>query len=247
VIKVYDTFEKKSITISCLTQFLKDYGYYNKKNRQTLIHFADRTRYCLHRFIKQEYINRVFSVYCLDDGEKYDCVSSNGFLIQIKQECSKSNIHEINRMRCGKRMTISFSRKTYCLLKNKNSINNLMIHRYKDSYLYEAKSKEIKLQRKISNLLRDRIRSALKRKTAEKSQKTIDLIGCSISFLMSYLENKFQKGMAWENQGQWHIDHIIPCASFDLTLSEEQKKCFHYTNLQPLWAKENMSKGSKKS
>jgi hypothetical protein len=51
--------------------------------------------------------------------------------------------------------------------------------------------------------------------------------------------------MNWENQGEWHIDHILPCASFDLTKEEEQRKCFHYTNLQPLWAKDNMIKGSK--
>ena len=51
--------------------------------------------------------------------------------------------------------------------------------------------------------------------------------------------------MSWDNQGEWHIDHIIPCASFDLTNEEEQEKCFHYTNLQPLWAIDNMVKGCK--
>jgi hypothetical protein len=51
--------------------------------------------------------------------------------------------------------------------------------------------------------------------------------------------------MTFDNFGKWHIDHIIPCASFDLTKPEQQRQCFHYTNLQPLWAFENLSKGSK--
>ena len=55
--------------------------------------------------------------------------------------------------------------------------------------------------------------------------------------------------MDWENYGfgdnKWHIDHIIPCAAFDLTIPEQQKRCFHYTNLQPLWQRENLSKAKK--
>jgi len=71
------------------------------------------------------------------------------------------------------------------------------------------------------------------------------LLGCSISFLKIFLEAKFKEGMTWENHGEWHIDHIKPCASFNLLNDDEQKKCFNYTNLQPLWALENLSKGFK--
>lgn len=78
-----------------------------------------------------------------------------------------------------------------------------------------------------------------------KYNKTIDLIGCSVEFLKDYLEKQFITCMTWENYGKWHVDHIKPCASFDLTTEEAQRKCFHYTNLQPLWAKDNLSKGSK--
>ena len=73
------------------------------------------------------------------------------------------------------------------------------------------------------------------------------LIGCSLEELKKHLESQFKPGMSWKNRGRngWHIDHIKPCASFDLSKSEEQHKCFHYSNLQPLWAKENLRKGIK--
>ena len=51
--------------------------------------------------------------------------------------------------------------------------------------------------------------------------------------------------MTWENHGKWHVDHIKPCCTFDFSKEEEQKKCFHYTNLQPLWAEENLVKAGK--
>ena len=51
--------------------------------------------------------------------------------------------------------------------------------------------------------------------------------------------------MTWDNHGKWHIDHIKPCASFDLLHKKQQRKCFYYKNLQPLWAQENLSKGAK--
>lgn len=73
----------------------------------------------------------------------------------------------------------------------------------------------------------------------------MEYVGCSPAFLREHLENLFTDGMTWENQGEWHIDHIRPCASFDLTTEEERHKCFHYTNLQPLWAADNISKGAK--
>lgn len=79
----------------------------------------------------------------------------------------------------------------------------------------------------------------------EKKGKTMELIGCSKEDLTKHLESKFRDEMTWENYGEWHIDHIRPCASFNLEDPEEQKKCFHWTNLQPLWAVENMAKGAK--
>ena len=71
------------------------------------------------------------------------------------------------------------------------------------------------------------------------------LVGCTPNFLKGYLEAKFTDGMSWDNYGDWHVDHIKPCSSFDLTKDEEQRECFHYKNLQPLWGPDNLAKGSK--
>jgi len=100
---------------------------------------------------------------------------------------------------------------------------------------------------KIRETIRRRIRDVLKNSGGKKFCKSMVLLGCTIQEAREHLETQFKEGMTWENHGNdgWHIDHIIPCASFDLTDPEQQKKCFHYTNLQPLWAKENMSKGAK--
>ena len=99
------------------------------------------------------------------------------------------------------------------------------------------------IQFKIKHSLRSRLYKTVTGKN--KSTSVIDLIGCDIQFLLSYLENMFIEGMSWDNYGKWHIDHIRPCASFDLSNIEDQKICFNYKNLQPLWAEDNLRKGCK--
>ncbi len=98
---------------------------------------------------------------------------------------------------------------------------------------------------KIAYQLRSRMYNVLKENI--KSAPFIDLVGLPIEHLITYLESKFQEGMNWNNYGVhgWHIDHIKPCSSFDLTDPEQQRHCFHYTNLQPLWAKDNRKKYNK--
>lgn len=78
-----------------------------------------------------------------------------------------------------------------------------------------------------------------------KNDSSIEILGCDMEFYKQYLEERFQDGMSWDNYGEWHIDHIRPIASFDLSKDDEMRQCFHYTNTQPLWAEENLSKGNK--
>lgn len=98
----------------------------------------------------------------------------------------------------------------------------------------------------IKRRLRWRIRDTVKRISGKgyKYESSLILLGCDINFFKTYLENKFVEGMGWHNIQEWHIDHIRPCSKFDLTNFEEQKKCFHYSNLQPLWCLDNLKKGT---
>jgi len=98
---------------------------------------------------------------------------------------------------------------------------------------------------KIIHTLRQRLYYSVKLQKGNK-QPTLGLLGCSTEEFKKYLETLFTGGMTWDNYGKngWHIDHIIPCAAFDLTDPEQQRKCFHYTNLQPLWASDNQKKSS---
>jgi len=84
---------------------------------------------------------------------------------------------------------------------------------------------------------------------AIKTSREINQIGCSLEKLINHLKGQFTEGMGWENygnkKGQWSIDHIKPCNVFDLTVDEERKACWHYTNLQPIWHVDNMKKGKK--
>lgn len=98
---------------------------------------------------------------------------------------------------------------------------------------------------KIRKTIRSRFLRAIKNEF--KKTSCLDLLGCSISDLRIHLESQFKEGMTWDNHGVkgWHIDHIRPCASFDLSDPEQQRLCFHYSNIQPLWWNENLSKSDR--
>jgi hypothetical protein len=95
--------------------------------------------------------------------------------------------------------------------------------------------------------LRSRLVATIRRLMTGRSATGVirELLGCSESELVRHLESKFLPGMSWDNRNQWHIDHIKPLCAFDLTDPEQQALAFHYTNLQPLWAGDNMRKGGR--
>lgn len=91
-------------------------------------------------------------------------------------------------------------------------------------------------------ILSSRLRGCVKKKT----EQTMDVLGCDISAFLDWIEYQFEEDMSWDNMGTyWVIDHVVPCASFDLSNKAAVAECFHWSNMRPLEAKENMSKGSK--
>lgn len=101
------------------------------------------------------------------------------------------------------------------------------------------------IQYKLKISLRNRLKHAIKNN--HKRGSAVKDLGCSIEELKKHLESQFQPGMSWDNwtTDGWHIDHIVPLTAFDLSNPKELKKACHYTNLQPLWAKDNLVKSNK--
>ena len=100
---------------------------------------------------------------------------------------------------------------------------------------------------RITVNLRNRIGRLIKEQDASKNVSTIKLLGCTAEEFRLYFESLFVDGMTWDKymNGEIHVDHIRPCSSFNLTDPQQQQECFHFTNLQPLWAEDNLKKGSK--
>ena len=141
------------------------------------------------------------------------------------------------------------------ILKNKkehyyNNIESIKIYRKKynkENREYYNKWEKNKTKNdilfRLSKNMRSRVRTFLRKNKISKTNKTMDLVGYSPSFLKEHIEKQFHPNMTWDNYGEWHIDHIIPLNSANS--EEELYKLCHYTNLQPLWAKDNLSKGCK--
>lgn len=138
-------------------------------------------------------------------------------------------------------------------LKNKEAIQARHKRNYERAKA-EGRLSEIHRQKKatdpvynIKRRLRFRLRHIVKAlgNNSYKRMSSLELLGCDMPAFKAYIESKFTEGMSWERLSEIHIDHIRPCASFDLSDMEEQKKCFHYTNLQPLWDVDNLKKGSR--
>ena len=147
-------------------------------------------------------------------------------------EQNKEKISEKNKKWRDKNKNIISKNKKEYWFKNKKKIKKYRKNKYHDDPIY-----------KLTISLRNRLRHAIN--GSFKSGSAVRDLGCSIEELKIHLEKQFKPGMSWENHSfhGWHIDHIEPLISFDLTNRKQLLKACHYSNLQPLWKEENLSKG----
>lgn len=108
--------------------------------------------------------------------------------------------------------------------------------------VYEKEKRKTDDNYRLSRNLRDGVYGVIKRNYRSAFMR--QLLGCSIREFKAHLESQFQAGMTWDNYGEWHVDHIVACSAFDLSCPIQQRLCFNFSNLQPLWARDNLVKGS---
>ncbi len=117
--------------------------------------------------------------------------------------------------------------------------------RWKTKLISDPARRDKLIQITLRQRLQGRINCALKPLKSRNTARVTDLIGCTITDLRAHLEVLFLPGMTWENRRLWHIDHIRPCKSFDLIDIAQRHACFHWSNLQPLWAHDNLTKSAR--
>ncbi|HEY9701005.1 MAG TPA: hypothetical protein V6C58_01070 [Allocoleopsis sp.] len=192
------------------------------------------------RYISKHDKNKIFTLVELDSGNEYDCITYKTFFIHLNIPYSNNEAKYIYCLKSNKQKYASINGKVYYL---KNSTvekrsRNMKAH----SEVINQRISELGIKRNAKYRYQHRLKRALKLYGGNGSKSAIQTLGIDNDSFIKYIQSKFTKGMSWENKNLWHIDHIKPCSKFDLTKEEDVKKCFHYTNLQPIWKTTKIAK-----
>lgn len=168
------------------------------------------------------------------DGKRPECKSCSNRQSYLYNQKNKEKINIIKQKYVDNNKEKVIQSKKEWFTKNPTYRNEWVVNKYNNDPLF-----------RLINIMRARTRLFFKSKNLKKKNTTFQIIGCSPEFLKEYLETQFLNGMSWDNQGLdgWHIDHIIPLSS--AKNKKEIYKLCHYTNLQPLWAEDNLKKNNK--
>lgn len=165
---------------------------------------------------------------------------------QISKRCREKYAEDPERVLKTNRKSAKKNRAKNTLREKRwRAVNKDKVRKYNLRYVTKRRAADTGFR--LQMIVRTRIHSALQKSMTKKHCRTLALVGCTGTELKQWIESQFSEGMTWENQGQhgWHIDHIIPVSVFDLNDHEQQRAAFHYTNLRPMWAADNMRKGKK--
>lgn len=244
---IYDTIERKVVD-------MKPENFYEKYNiHPGSIYFLNNGklktihgRFCL----LKDKDDLVFTLVDIQSGEEFECLTNVSIFKHKNIPYDETHAKYVFKLKRREQITATICGRLFCLKDRLHEVKIRFVARTNGAHLFSdevaAFKEDAKKQELIRNLLRRRVIHAVKRQNSRKETGTVKLIGCSIENLIKHLENQFHDGMTWDNRGKekgkWHIDHIRPCNTFDLTKINEQKLCFHYTNLRPLWSEDNMAR-----
>lgn len=176
------------------------------------------------------------------DGFAYDCKACRSTYISSRYRQNPEKYKEIHKKQMVKDQLLTGDK--YHSTHSWRRKNPDRVYNQNKEYLKKRRQSDIAFRIRCN--LRSRLAMALK--STVKSGSAIKDLGCTIPELKQYLESRFVEGMTWENWSRsgWHIDHIMPLTAFDLSNRQEILRACHFTNLQPLWSKDNQRKGGKK-
>jgi hypothetical protein len=176
----------------------------------------------------------------VETGREFLCVKPKTFFLHLKKPYEDNLGKYMHCLLKGRQKTFSYCGLTYRIKRQAEPFE-------KRRKIFPKDCQRITCERriksnKIKKNLRTRLGNALLRRRNKKKSTTLDYLGCSIDYFMGWIEAQFLDGMNWDNHGEWHIDHIKPCNTFDFNKEEDIYKCFHYLNMRPLWAVDNLKR-----
>jgi hypothetical protein len=205
----------------------------------TLYKLGKGINHIQHRYILNERKDLITVLENIDTGIRYECVSNKTIFVHLGLPYSDLEAKYISAIRLGKQSLASVCGGVYRV---SGSVNRKVKTMKNKSAEVDSKLDLQRIQRKIKDRVHNRIRHALEDSSIPHKRSIKNFLGCTNEFFYKFIEGKFTGKMSWSNKNLWHIDHIIPCSKFDLTDNMQQKKCFHYTNLQPIWATSKIAK-----
>ena len=187
---------------------------------------------CLNKNFKEYYLNNKEKL--IEKKKKYNLENKENLKEYYKLYYLNNN-KQIKEYQKENKENIAKRKKEYYLNNKEKTLETIR--------KYNLKRRKTDSLYKLRGNLRTLIQKSIKKQGYSKKSKTFNILGCSFEEFKIHLENKFTKGMTWENQGKWHMDHIYP-----VSLAKDEEELImlnHYTNFQPLWAIDNLKKGNK--